>query len=240
MIDARRAAPKVAPLSVVGAAREPADTARAKPLVARGISKWHFLDGLRKHSAPRTAACRRRRISPTVQVQQRADGSRSVSGVLSCGSVWACPVCSQRICSHRADELQSAIRYWKTKPISMLTLTVRHGLGDNLKQIRAGLSRAWRRMLQGRRAKKWRALFHVKHNVRALEVTHGDNGFHPHLHILLFQDAEADATALDWIREEWSRAVERELGKEHAPDWTHGAVLLLAVAPRTFRRWGSK
>ncbi len=199
---------------------------RAKSLgvAPASVNKWRFLDLLRPHQRPRQKACRRKRVSPTVQLQRMPNGSRKCSGVLSCGSVWSCPVCSQRICSHRAEELKSAVQYWKHGVVSMITLTVRHALGNDLRTIRKGVAKAWRRVWQGRKAAHLRSMFHVKHHVRALEVTHGENGWHPHLHVLMFSSEAAEPGALDYLREQWIAAVEKELGKEHAPDWSHGVV----------------
>jgi len=173
-----------------------------------------------------------------VQLQRRQDGSRRISGVLSCGSVWACPICAQRICSHRADELRSAIEYWKKGSVSMLTLTVRHALGHDLRKVRRGVAGAWRRVWQGRKAKRLRELFHVKHHVRALEVTHGVNGWHPHLHVLVFGSAEPEPEALEYLQGLWIAAVEAELGDEHAPDWTHGVVLTKASGAAYLQKMG--
>jgi len=44
---------------------------------------------------------------------------------------------------------------------------------------------AWRRTTTGRAGKDFRKLLGIKGTIRALEVTHGQNGFHPHLHVLL-------------------------------------------------------
>lgn len=198
---------------------------RAKRLDVPRTNKWRLLDQLRPISAKRQRACRRKRVNATVQLLRMPDGSKRTSGVLSCGSVWACPVCSQRICSHRADELKSCVREWKHGTVIMLSLTVRHALGNDLRRVRRGVSGSWRRVNQGRKSATLRAMFHVKHSVRALEVTHGENGWHPHLHVLLFCDAEPEPGAIEYLREQWIAAVEAELGKEHAPDWSHGVVL---------------
>jgi hypothetical protein len=58
--------------------------------------------------------------------------------------------------------------------------------------------------------------------VRALEVTHGAHGWHPHLHALLFLEtplsaAERDA-ATTWLRERWRNCVERAIGSDFAPN----------------------
>src|SRR5690606_25388944 len=47
---------------------------------------------------------------------------------------------------------------------------------------------AWKRTVDGRAAKNVRDFLGLKGTVRALEVTYGANGFHPHFHVLLFLD----------------------------------------------------
>ncbi|MBW5466256.1 hypothetical protein GOY11_35350, partial [Pseudomonas aeruginosa] len=50
---------------------------------------------------------------------------------------------------------------------------------------------AWRRTTTGRAGKDFRKLLSIKGTIRALEVTHGQNVFHPHLHVLLFLEQDA-------------------------------------------------
>ncbi|PRW75701.1 protein rep, partial [Pseudomonas fluorescens] len=68
----------------------------------------------------------------------------------------------------------------------MLTLTVPHGLGDDLSGLLEQIHKAWRSTSTSRAGKKLRKLLGVRGTIRALEVTPGSNGFHPHLHVLLF------------------------------------------------------
>ncbi|HXK20521.1 MAG TPA: protein rep [Polyangiaceae bacterium] len=166
-----------------------------------------------------------------MQLQRRSDGSKRVSGVLSCGSVWACPVCAQRICSHRADELKSVLEDHTKRGsgcATMLTLTIRHQNGDDLVEQRKGLADAHRRLWQGKGGKKLRALLNVKHSVRALEVTHGPNGWHSHTHSLLLGNQPPEPEALDYLKQRWMQVVEKALGPEHAPNWDRGATLVSA------------
>ena len=72
----------------------------------------------------------------------------------------------------------------------MLTLTFPHYLGDNLKSLLSRLELALARFFGGRKAKavfdKMGKIGHIK----ALEVTHGRNGWHPHFHLLIFTKQE--------------------------------------------------
>ncbi|UCC72317.1 MAG: protein rep [Gemmatimonadota bacterium] len=130
----------------------------------------------------------------------------------------ACPVCSARLRYLRTREIHDVIKAWSTEggEVGMLTLTLRHSWGDSLRRIRLGLTAAWRRMFQGRAGARLRDLF--AHYVRALDVTHGPNGWHPHLHALLFvRDAATISDALDELRVRWADAVGRELGEMAVP-----------------------
>lgn len=186
---------------------------------------YRLLDGLRALSRARIAGCRRRRIAKTVQVQRQTDGSVGYSGILSCGSVWSCPVCATRVCVHRGEEVKRAVERWRDDPknsVAMLTLTVRHAKGHKLSALRRGLARAWRKVWMGKAGQKRKQRWNVAHTIRALEVTHGANGWHPHLHIALFQTRETTAEQVDQLRELWTALVAKELGADCAPNWERG------------------
>lgn len=74
--------------------------------------------------------------------------------------------------------------------VFLLTLTVPHGLGDDVKIIIKQMTSAWMRLWSGKAAEALKqSLGHFGH-IRALEVTHGENGFHPHYHALVFYHPE--------------------------------------------------
>jgi hypothetical protein len=110
------------------------------------------------------------------------------SGLQVCASVWACPVCAAKISERRRVELVSAIATAKAMSLQvhLLTLTVPHGLGDDVRVVLARILEAWKKTTHGRAGQGIRAAFQIRGMIRALEVTHGKNGFHPHLHVLVF------------------------------------------------------
>jgi len=130
----------------------------------------------------------------------RSSGGRhSFGGLAVCGNAWVCPVCATRIASRRADEVRDLIRYSKAEGfiVEMVTLTVPHGLGDSAKFLADSVASAWRSLSgHGSWNRKGgpRSLPGIKHRarvkgyVRALEVTHGFNGWHPHLHIIFISE----------------------------------------------------
>lgn len=215
------------------AAEDPAgcgNSASIDPETARAnsLERYRLLGDLRPFSLPRTASCRRKRVSHTVQIQRRADGGYQLAGCETCGSVWGCPCCASKIYAGRALEVQQCLRLWQHEPKhygAMLTLTVAHEYGDALKRIRKGLSHAWRLMWQGKAAKELRDRLGIAHYVRAVEVTHGQNGWHPHLHVLLFTTRKLDEWHQDELAERWQGCVIRALGIAARPDKVHGCNL---------------
>ncbi len=200
------------------------------------MNRWVLLDGLRPHSRSRIAACRRKRVCASVQAQKTPEG-HALSGVLSCGSVWGCPACAARICSHRGDEIKAAVERWREgtraeqesiakgessgiagRVLSMLTLTVRHERGFELRKMRKGMAAAWRSLWQGRAGVERKRAWGIKHSVRALEVTHGEHGWHPHYHIALFQNRTHTADDVAELTEAWANAVVKHLGGRYRPN----------------------
>jgi hypothetical protein len=140
-------------------------------------------------------------------------------GVLSCGRIWTCPVCSAKLRAQRTARVIRAMRALRGR-WQMVTLTVRHRAGDDLGSMIGGMMRALARMRRVRAIGAiWRA--HVTASVRATEITHGPHGWHPHIHLLLRVDRlEAGDRAA--IARAWRRAVERELGASHVPSARRG------------------
>lgn len=143
----------------------------------------------------RTSKCCRWRVpKQALQVHRSIEhGKAFYSGLQVCASVWACPVCAAKISERRRAELVTAVALAKSMGmhVKLLTLTVPHGLGDDLSTLLVQIRNAWRRTTTGRAGKDFRKLLGIKGTIRALEVTHGQNGFHPHLHVLLFLEQDA-------------------------------------------------
>lgn len=141
----------------------------------------------------RTAACMRLKVPDSVVGLHlhKATARAFYSGLAVCGSVWLCPVCAAKISERRRVELAAGIEAGKAKGLQvfLLTLTVPHGLGDDLPDMLEKMRKAWMRTSSNRDGKAVRAEIGLVGTVRALEVTDGANGFHPHFHALLFIDS---------------------------------------------------
>ena len=106
----------------------------------------------------------------------------------TCGSVWHCPICAAKISELRRVELTQAVKNCKDKggQVHLLTLTVPHYSHQKVKTVLAGLSAALQRLTNSRSFKSLSSRIGLFGRIRSLEVTYGENGWHPHFHLLLF------------------------------------------------------
>jgi len=133
--------------------------------------------------------CRCRRSHDDVTIHKSIEHGRAFyGGLVTCGSVWSCPVCAAKIAERRRVELESAISTAKEMGLTVLlaTFTVPHGLGDDINAMLDRMAAAWRFMGKSKGYKEFRSTLGLVGTVRALEVTYGQNGFHPHYHVLMF------------------------------------------------------
>jgi len=170
-------------------------------------------------SLTRVKACGRVSVLPTGQVGVRAAANGSAagfSGLSTCGSVWACPVCAPKIAVKRAEEVAEVIR-WNRKrggSAALLTLTMQHHAGMTLEQCWAGLNKAWSAVTSGRQWLRDKATLGIDGFLRVVEVTLGEaNGWHVHVHALVLFDRPISETIMEsfgascWGR--WNRALQR-------------------------------
>jgi len=135
----------------------------------------------------------------------------SFAGLQTCGSVWACPVCSAKIAERRRVEIIAAMTAHKASGgcVNLLTLTAPHQRSDNLADLLKKQAKALNSFWNDRIAKAVFQAMGIVGQIRALEVTHGrlspsNNGWHPHYHVLQFGGIGADLVPFDWLqRVEW-------------------------------------
>lgn len=108
--------------------------------------------------------------------------------LMTCGSVWHCAVCAGRITEQRAAELLQAVTRWQAEGgfIALLTFTLRHNRGDKLSVLLDAIRDSHSKFKSGASWYRFADQFNWHGSVTALEVTHGANGWHPHLHELVF------------------------------------------------------
>lgn len=145
-----------------------------------------------------------------------SNGIAGVAGVMTCGSVWVCSVCSAKIAHRRQLELRSALVAAASAgyPVALLTLTMRHKKADPLVGLWDDLAAAWRSLTSGRGYQGIRSRFGILGYARVTELTHGRHGWHVHLHVLLFLEPATDTgepiSALrDALLTRWESALAR-------------------------------
>jgi hypothetical protein len=172
--------------------------------------------------------------------------SASYGGLVTCHSVWNCPVCAAKISERRRVEIQGAIATWEAHGGSVLLLTLTHGhtMADPLAALLAGQQKALGRFFDCREGKRLMAAMGRVGHIRAWEVTHGrhseiNNGWHPHFHILLFvESAPGDlGTFEDWAFGVWWNAC--RLAGLPLPNRRYGVMLQDNVyVARYISKWG--
>lgn len=146
--------------------------------------KWILLNKVQElleNTNARVLSCQK--TIGKVEIQRSKEVSR-LGGVMACGSVWLCPVCSQRIAFERCEMIRKASQSGFN--MYLVTATLQHNKGDALKELLDALKEALRKLKQGRWWKDFRERFGVEAYVSSYEITYGSNGWHPHSHILVF------------------------------------------------------
>ncbi len=131
-----------------------------------------------------------RRLRPGVGGVSIKKGAKQAyySGLITCASVWNCPVCAAKISEGRRVELGEGMTRWKRAGGNVLHLvqTVPHYNHQPLRQVLEGFMAA-RRFQRNR--KTWKRIagdIELAGIVRGLETTYGENGWHVHSHELLY------------------------------------------------------
>lgn len=166
--------------------------------VQRLRSERFALQDAAAHLLPdhRVATCLKRIIPgcETAVVSYSADrGRASIHNLITCKSIWACPICAARISEERRKELTELIEGKHIEvdgerfPIhtALLTFTIGHHKGESLATVLGKIQKAYRRFTSGRWFQGFKQQFFIEGTIKAIEVTYGENGWHPHIHVLL-------------------------------------------------------
>jgi hypothetical protein len=149
-----------------------------------------------------------------IDVCKGTHGKAFYQGLMACGDIWGCACCAGKVSERRRIELQAAIASatalgWATH---FVTLTVPHGVGDDLDELLGALSGSLKRLSTGKYSIKGQLANRfpgcIQHGyIRATEVTHGEHGWHPHFHILVFTSPDLSPADLRSVYSPaWQRA----------------------------------
>src|SRR4029077_16356737 len=97
--------------------------------------------------------------------------------------------------------------------VLMVTLTAPHDLGQPLAPLMRTIARSFTARIAGRPWVRAKQAVPVVGTIRSVEVTHGPNGWHPHLHVLVFLEGQLDAAQLGalgiHVRSKWKTFITR-------------------------------
>ena len=172
---------------------------------------------------PRFRGCHRwRRGGSNAHLVWNGQGSAWWGGLQTSSSPWCSPLSAASIAQVRQAEVETAVKTWVEQPgrsVAFMTLTLRHNAEHALADLWDALSYCWRGITG---TASWRGgvrmvgdqqKYGIKHFVKSVEITHGKNGFHPHLHVLLFLDRKLSVEDLDTLRarlfSRWEKAALR-------------------------------
>ena len=169
----------------------------------------------------RIRECGRAPCAPKGQAADRVtirdnNGVAHFTGLATCGSVWACPCCQPKILNWRAEVISAAAGTWQAagNSVVMVTSTMAHDDGDELAVLLRVVSGGFRAVLSGRPWQRLKKALGIAGTIRSLEVTHGLNGWHPHLHTLVFIRGQVGAGHLAelgiHVRDKWSKFIVRK------------------------------
>lgn len=190
----------------------------------------------------RVSKCRKW-VLPGAQplIKKSQKGEAHFANLEICSSVWVCPCCAAKISEVRRKELVKAVESAKGEGFSvyLLTLTAPHYRTDDLRDFLKAITAAQTKFWRDKAGKNFIADYLVFGRIRAFEVTHGNNGFHPHFHILLFTEKpifnvlEAQSRLFDI----WAHCCEKKGLK--SPNRAHGVKLQDgSKASKYAAKWG--
>lgn len=205
----------------------PTDTLRSDAARMRRASRYAARRTLWRITSDKACrGCGRTAMDPETGViwARTSAGVAIAMGLLKCGRIWFCPVCSAKIRHGRSEEITRAVVAWLRQGgrAYLVTFTARHTAADRLADLMnalqgtradadAGIKRqpgAYQRLITGaawagdrRRAANQtgiRGRIGYLGMIRATEVTVGQgNGWHPHIHAIVLVGGRTEGERAD-------------------------------------------
>jgi hypothetical protein len=168
-------------------------------------------------SLERVRKCGRVSVLPGGAVAVRLRGGvAGFAGLATCGSVWSDPVCNAKVMARRAVEVGAAVATAQARGMHVVfaTFTMRHHKGQALVGLWTALASGWAKVTSGAEWVKDKGRWQIRGWLRVVEVTHGANGWHVHVHVLLFLEGKPSEDAVQALHgrmfARWSRSLERQ------------------------------
>lgn len=225
--------------------------ASKQPEIHSGVHLKYWLQSCARELVPneRVSQCLRYHapLKETVEVHKAKEGKTAFyKGLQVCGSVWMCPVCASRISEERKRELLAGIQAWHGSMV-MVTYTLSHNRSMKLFDIISAELEAYRALKSGGAFMALRDEYYWHGSVRSLEITYGANGWHPHIHELVFVsngktkilDSVYTGGLKGAIFRHWKKALNH---KGYGADFTHGLDVTTAkdTVADYVAKWGKE
>lgn len=146
----------------------------------------------------------------TVEVRCNPDTtSAHFRGLFVCNRGWTCPTCAQRISNERREELTAAFLAAKKLGLGvvLVTYTMRHNSRQALGTLWDALQGALGTFKSGRGWQDIKAEYDILGTIRGLETVYGENGWHPHVHELIFTKQKINDAGVaglkSWLSDRW-------------------------------------
>lgn len=110
-----------------------------------------------------------------------------------------CPNCGYVLAHRRAGQTLSALRAQHAitpLKVSMLTLTMQHTRQSDLRQMLQTLTRSYGRLVKQQGSA-------IIGTARSIEMTYGDNGYHPHIHALIAEPRDGAILRQKQLQRDW-------------------------------------
>lgn len=145
----------------------------------------------------------------SIEVWQGHNKKSYYKNLIACTSVWACPVCRYKILNKRKTEIIELCKRAQADGLKagFLSLTQQHKKYRSVDQLRDQMrfiSESWRYLMSIPALKRMMKKARFEY-VRGLDTMYNKkNGFHPHLHLILFADSKEDLQFIsDTIIDYW-------------------------------------
>ena len=176
----------------------------ATPPQQTELVRRFYLQSLSRELLPdeRVAECLRKLI-PIADVVpvMHSPGNHSAhyQGLIVCARIWICPVCASKITERRRQELTWAVQS-SDFAVLLTTYTLRHNQSHTLEESLTAILDTYRGIKAGSHWGRTKKRIAWVGEVRALEVTYGTSGWHPHIHVLTLLEQPLTADGMEWLQ----------------------------------------
>ena len=152
-----------------------------------------------------------REVGKVSLYRSNTNGKSFFGGLHKCSSVWACPVCSQRIQARRSHEISKGM-YWayhNNHKAVMITLTHPHHAHQSLRNNMEHHNDAVKRFFSGKQFTLFKKRVGYVGMIKSNEITYGNNGWHYHTHLLFIVSKSCNIESeKEFLCNKWVNACE--------------------------------